>query len=166
MGSCYGSHTSSARVARCVVSQYTRVPIYFSMAKSFPRPTQFAVRVAKSGAGFGLFAAEDIPAKRFIIEYWGKLVSDEVANRVAGRYLFDLGNGKTILGGTRKNIARYINHACKPNAEARAYGNRIQIYSKKRINAGEEIAFNYGKEYFHAYIKPRGCMCQTCVKKK
>ncbi len=128
------------------------------------RSAPFALRVAKSGAGFGLFAAQDIPANRFIIEYWGELVLDEVADRVAGRYLFGIGNGKTILGATRKNIARYINHACRPNAEARAYGNHIHIYSKKRIKEGDEITYNYGKEYFDAYIKPQGCCCRTCVK--
>jgi SET domain-containing protein len=114
----------------------------------------------------GLFAAEPIPKGRFIIEYWGKIANDEVTNRTGGRYLFDLGNGKTILGSTRKNIARYVNHACRPNAEARQYGNRIHIYSKKRVEAGEEITYHYGKEYFDAYIKPHGCVCKTCAKKK
>lgn len=132
----------------------------------FSRPPAFLLRVGKSVAGMGLFAAEPIPKGRFIIEYWGKIANDEVSNRVAGRYLFDLSNGKTILGGTRKNIARYVNHACRPNAEARQYGNRIHIYSKKRIEAGQEITYNYGKEYFNAYIKPHGCACATCTKKK
>lgn len=136
------------------------------MPNPFPRPTAFLLHVRRSAAGFGLFAAEDIPPKRFIIEYWGKLVPDEIANKVAGRYLFDLGNGKTILGATRKNIARYVNHACRPNSEARGYGNRILIYSKKPIKAGEEITYNYGKEYVDAYIKPHGCLCKTCQRKR
>lgn len=129
----------------------------------FPRPPQFSLRVGKSANGFGLFATEEIPTGRFIIEYWGTLVSDEVADKVAGRYLFDLENGNTILGGTRKNIARYINHACRPNAEARAVGNRLYLFSKKRITAGDEITFDYGKDYFNSFIKPHGCLCKTCV---
>ena len=131
-----------------------------------PRPQKFTVRIGKSSAGLGLFAKEEIPPNRFVIEYWGKLVLDKVADTVSGRYLFGLGNGKTILGGTRKNIARYINHACRPNAEARTYGNRIYIYSKKRINAGDEITYSYGKEYTDAFIKPYGCLCKTCTKRK
>ena len=130
-----------------------------------PRPPQFRLRVGKSANGFGLFAQEEIPAGRFVIEYWGKLVPDEVADKVAGRYLFDLENGNTILGGTRKNIARYINHACRPNAEARAVGNRLFIFSTKRIKAGEEIGYNYGKDYFKTFIKPNGCRCKTCMKR-
>ncbi len=134
------------------------------MAFPSPRPPQFALRVGKSSAGFGIFAKEEIPKGRFIIEYYGTVVPDSVADKVAGRYLFDLENGKTILGSTRKNIARYINHACKPNAEARQAGNRIFIFSTKRIKAGEEIAYNYGKDYFTRIIQPEGCRCASCFK--
>lgn len=130
-----------------------------------PRPTIFDVRVRRSHAGFGLFANEEIPKGRFIIEYWGELVPSEVADNVGGRYLFDLENGKTVLGGTRKNIARYVNHACRPNAEVRFAKNRIYIYSTKRIKPGDEITYDYGEEYFDEYIKPRGCICRTCKKR-
>ncbi len=131
-----------------------------------PRPPTYAFRVGRSSSGFGIFVLEEIPARRFIIEYWGKLVRSEIADTVGGRYLFDLENGFTVLGGTRKNIARYINHACRPNAEVRFEKNRIFIYSTKRIKAGEEITYDYGKEYFNMFIKPHGCRCKTCVKRR
>ena len=135
------------------------------MPHPFPRPPVFSLRVGKSASGFGLFATEEIPAKRFIIEYWGKLVRSEVADTVGGRYLFDLENGKTVLGGTRKNIARYANYACRPNAEVRISKNRIFLYSTKRIKAGDEVTYDYGKEYVDTYIKPHGCLCKTCLKR-
>lgn len=113
-----------------------------------------------------MYAEEDIPAKRFLMEYWGTLVASTVADTIGGRYLFDLENGKTILGGTRKNHARYINHACYPNAEVRIAKNRVYIYSTKRIKAGDQISYDYGKEYFEFYIKPRGCLCRTCVTRR
>ena len=131
-----------------------------------PRPQLFPLRVGRSASGLGMFAVEEIPKKKFLIEYWGKLVSSDTADRVGGLYLFDLENGKAVLGATRKNKARYINHACRPNAEVRFVKNRIYIYSTKRIKAGEEITYDYGKEYFNDYIKPYGCRCKTCVKKK
>lgn len=131
-----------------------------------PRPPLFPLRVGRSATGFGLFATEDIPARRFLIEYWGKLVPSEVADKVGGRYLFDLENGKAILGATRKNTARYINHACKPNAEVRIVKDRIYIFSTKRIKAGEEVTYDYGKDYFDTFIKPFGCLCLTCVKRR
>lgn len=153
---------SDYRVYLCPV-----FPTFFQiMPYPFPRPQKFQVRVGRSAAGFGLFAAEEIPANRFILEYWGKVVPNKIADKVAGRYLFDLENGKTILGSTRKNSARYVNHACRPNAETRGTKDRIYIYSTKRIKAGEEITYDYGKEYFNAIIKPEGCICKTCVKRE
>ena len=136
------------------------------MPHPLPRPPIFSLRVGKSAAGFGIFAVEEIPAGRFILEYWGELVTSDVADKVGGRYLFDLENGNAILGETRKNIARYVNHACRPNAETRTVGNRIYIFSTKRIKAGEEVTYNYGKDYFTRIITPQKCICKTCVKKR
>jgi len=42
----------------------------------------------------------------------------EETRRDRDKYLFELNNRWTIDGSVRKNIARYINHACKPNAES------------------------------------------------
>lgn len=134
-----------------------------AMHYPIPRPPRYELRIGRGSSGFGIFAVEEIPKHRFIIEYWGKLVRSDIADKVAGRYLFDLENGKTVLGGTRKNIARYINHACRPNAEVRFVKNRIYIYSSKRIKVGEEITYDYGKEYFDTFIKPRGCHCKRCM---
>ncbi len=136
------------------------------MAYPKPRPPQFKLDVKRSSAGLGLFAGEDIPKGRFIIEYWGPIVSDDEAQEVGGKYLWELGNGKTILGATRKNTARYVNHFCRPNAEARVVGNRVFIFSTKKIKAGEEIGYDYGKEYFDYYIKPHGCKCPWHRKKQ
>lgn len=130
-----------------------------------PRPVKYKLKVKRGTSGLGIFALEDIPKNKFIIEYWGKIMSDEAAQYVGGRYLFELGNGKTVAGANKKNIARYINHACKPNAEVRIVGNKIFIYSTKKIKAGEEITYDYDTEYFEYYIKPHGCRCKTCQKK-
>lgn len=134
------------------------------MASPRPRPPQFDLKVKRSLTGFGLFAAEDIPKNRFIAEYWGPIVPDEEADRVGGKYLFELGNGKSILGGGRKNIARYANHGCRPNAETRQVGNRVYLFSRKRIKAGEEIAYDYGKDYYEGIIEPMGCKCSYHLK--
>ncbi len=136
------------------------------MKYPFPRPETFAVRVKKSATGHGLFAVEKIPAKRFIIEYWGKLVTDDEAEKIGGRYLFELENGFTIVGTTHANKARYANHSCKPNAEVHITGNRVFLFSLAPILPGEEIVYDYGKEYFNAFIKPKGCLCPPCTKKR
>jgi uncharacterized protein len=130
-----------------------------------PRASRYKLVVRRGLSGLGMFALEDIPKGKFLIEYWGKLIPDAEAQTIGGRYLFELENGKTIAGGTKKNLARYINHSCKPNAEVEIRGNKVYIYSRKKIKLGEEITYDYGKEYFDYYIKPHGCRCVGCKQK-
>lgn len=127
-----------------------------------PRPPTYKLEVHRSSSGLGLFAGENIPKGCFVVEYWGKIVLDAVSDKVGGRYLFDLDNGYTILGSTRKNIARYANHGCNPNCETRIVGDRVFISSIRPITAGEPITYDYGQEYFDAFIKPYGCRCEHC----
>ena len=129
------------------------------MQSSSHRKNPFALAVRRSAAGLGVFAEENIPKRRFVLEYWGDVVTDDEANRLGGKYLFSLGNGKTINGTMRKNVARYVNHSCRPNCEVRVVGNKVFISAKRRISAGEELNYDYGKEYFNFFIAPHGCRC-------
>ena len=43
---------------------------------------------------------------------------------------------------------------------------RIRIKTIKNIAAGDEITYDYGKDYFNAYIKPHGCRCDKCREKR
>lgn len=121
--------------------------------------------VKRSRTGLGLFAVEDIPAGKRIIEYVGPLVPNEEVERRRGRYFFGVNSKWTIDGSPRSNLARYINHSCKPNTDAFVTGRRVWLWSKRDIKAGEELTCNYGKEYFDDYIKPVGCKCVKCLKK-
>jgi SET domain-containing protein len=87
---------------------------------------------------------------------------------VENKYLFQITNRWTIDGSVRKNIARYINHSCKPNAESdvRKKMRRVDIRAVKDIAPGEEINYDYGTEYFKEYLKPIGCKCDACEKKR
>jgi SET domain-containing protein len=126
------------------------------------------VSVKRSSAGLGLFAGEAIEKGQLIIEYTGERISEDEANRRGGRYLFQVTDELVIDGTDRKNTARYINHACKPNSEAEhdEDDDRIYIRAKKRIKEGEEITYHYGKEYFNDIIGKEGCRCATCMAKK
>jgi hypothetical protein len=122
--------------------------------------------VKRTGTGLGLFAAADIPAGRRIIEYTGLLVTnDEVERRKHGKYFFGVDAKFSIDGSPRTNLARYINHSCRPNAAAyvSARSRRIWVWSKRTIRAGEEITFDYGQEYFDDHIRPAGCKCVKCA---
>lgn len=134
------------------------------MAKSKYTPGNFALRVRRSATGKGLFAEEEIPKGTCIIEYTGKPISEEEAIRDAGKYFFEVAKGKTIDGNIPSNTARYINHSCRPNCEADGRKGRMFIFSKRRIKAGEELAYDYGKDYFDKHIAPKGCRCPKCAK--
>ena len=122
------------------------------------------VQVKRSNAGLGLFAGEDIKKSDFVIEYTGEWIQDEEANRRGGKYLFIYDEEWVVDGRGRKNSARYLNHSCRPNCEteidedARA----IYIYAIKNIKAGDELTYDYGKDYWKRIIKPHGCRCGKC----
>lgn len=115
--------------------------------------------VKKSIAGLGLFATEPIKKGSFIIEYFGPLLNDDEVQKKGGKYLFALGKTWTIDGTSRKNIARYINHSCvRTNCEPIQYAMHIKIRATRNIKPGEELYYDYGKEYFDDIIKGH-CQC-------
>jgi uncharacterized protein len=123
-------------------------------------------RVGRSRTGLGLFAVEPIKKGSFIAEYWGKLISTKTADDRNSKYLFEINTRWTVDGGDRRNIARYINHSCKPNAQTYIVKHAIKIRALKTIKPGDEITYNYGRNYFDTFIKPIGCKCAACTKKK
>jgi len=126
------------------------------------------ILVKRSTAGLGLFANVSYKKGDEIIEYTGERITTEEGNRRGGRYLFELNAQWMIDGKDRSNIARYINHSCRPNAypELSEDETQVHIYAKKNIQPGEEITYHYGPQYFKTLIKPIGCRCQKCTTKK
>ena len=125
--------------------------------------TRHSLIVKRTSSGLGLFAIEPIAAKQRIIEYLGTIITNDEADRKGGKYLFALDDKRTIDGSLRSNLARYINHSCRPNAESIVARGHIWIWSKKLIRAGEQITINYGRTYFEEHIKPQSCKCNKCA---
>jgi hypothetical protein len=123
----------------------------------------FSLRVGRAQTGKGLFTNEAIPKNAFIIEYIGKEVKKADQEGIGGKYLFETGRGLMIDGNIKENIARYINHSCRPNCEADGPRGKVYIRSLKAIKAGEELTYDYGKEYFDEHLKLQGCRCQKCT---
>jgi len=127
-------------------------------------------RIGRSKTGLGLFATRPIKKGTKIIRYFGPILDSrkKEEDAIENKYLFELNNRWTIDGSVRKNIARYINHACKPNAESdvRPRKRKVFIRAIKNIEPGEEISYDYGTDYFKAYLKPIGCKCAACEKKR
>ncbi len=128
-------------------------------------------RVGRASAGLGLFAVRPIKRRDYIVTYSGPWISTEeaeVLERRNVRYLFEVTSQWTINGGSRRNLGRYANHSCRPNAEAvRRQGKRqLVLLALRKIAPGEEITYDYGKDYFNLFIKPKGCRCAACVAKR
>jgi SET domain-containing protein len=125
----------------------------------------FKTTVKKSKTGKGLFATEDIPKGKCIIEYIGTVVPEKELENKNSKYYFEVGRGITINGNVPWNKAKYINHSCKPNCEADGPRGHVFITSLKKIKAGEELTYDYGEEYFDEHLKPIGCKCISCLAK-
>ena len=117
------------------------------------------VRVGLSSAGLGLFAVRPYKKGERIIEYVGCSLRTAEQYSSRSKYLFEVNSRKTIDGAMRSNIARYINHSCKPNCEPEIVRGRVFIDAIKSIKAGEEFVYDYGDEYFNEHIRPYGCRC-------
>lgn len=122
-------------------------------------------RVGRSATGLGLFAATPIMKNSDIVEYTGPRIPTKEAQaldrRRANKYLFEIDRRWTIDGSPRGNVARYVNHACDPNAEAVLKGDRMVYRALERIPPGAEITIDYGDEHVALYFKS-GCRCESC----
>jgi hypothetical protein len=124
-------------------------------------------RVGRSRTGLGVFATKPIRKGTYIVEYLGPLLTNKQCDEIPdNRYLFEVNARWTIDGSPRSNVARYINHSCRPNADPIIRDRRIRIKAIKNIEAGAEINYDYGKDHFNAYIKPHGCQCDKCREKR
>ena len=85
-------------------------------------------RVGRSRTGLGVFATEPIKKGTFIVDYTGPLLTNKECDAIPdNRYLFEVNARWTIDGSPRSNVARYINHSCRPNADPIIRDRRIRI---------------------------------------
>ena len=118
----------------------------------------------------GLCAARDIKKGEKIIEYIGKKITNEKAEKDSKygydvTYLFTL-NKKYLLDGDFKfNTARLVNHSCDPNCEVLDTSKtKIWISPMRNIKKNEELSYDYGFSYDSNY-KDHKCKCgsKNCV---
>jgi uncharacterized protein len=128
-----------------------------------PRKPPF--RIGRARTGLGLFATTPIKKRALIVEYKGRKLTTKQADEVeerGGRYLYEINSRWTIDGATRRNLGRYANHSCRPNAESHRIGHRVFLRAIKAIKPGDEITYDYGDDYFRNVITRRGCKCVKC----
>ena len=117
--------------------------------------------VRRASAGRGLFATITFKRNEKIIEYVGKEIPFESARNT--KYLIEVDDTTVIDGSCHTNKARYINHSCKPNAQAYIVDRKVFIHAKRRIAPGEEITIDYGEDYWNEHIASKGCRCAPCA---
>lgn len=126
----------------------------------------FNFRVGRSRIqGRGLFASAGLPARRKLGELGGELITEREARRRArGRasvMIVEFGDG-TALDATRTGSPfRFVNHSCEPNAYMRLYRGRVEFYSLRAIEAGEELTCNYGETHHDGRLACR-CGSRRC----
>jgi len=104
-------------------------------------------------SGWGVYAVEPIVKDTRIVEYKGQLVRQAEAWRREQRYLqrhriwiFNIDERWARDAAFGGNIARYVNHACRPNCYVEIDGRAIWIVSSRRIRAGEELTYDYNTD--------------------
>ena len=101
-------------------------------------------------AGWGVYATQDIPKNKRIIDYAGELIRNKDSTPREVRYLKQgciwvyrvnrVWSRDAAVGG---NIARFINHSCAPNCWTEIVDKTIWIRASRRIEPGEELTYDY-----------------------
>jgi len=105
--------------------------------------------------GYGVFALETINKNKRIIDYAGELISNRQSERREDKYLakgciwvFRVNRNWSRDANVDGNIARFINHSCKPNCWIEVGGKTrtIWVRAAKRIRKGQELTYDYNTE--------------------
>ena len=114
---------------------------------------------------WGVYAAENIPQRRKVIEYTGERISrretkrrSEVQDRLI--YLFTLDNYWVLDGSVGGSGAEYINHCCDPNIITVIRNGRILYMSRRAIRKGEELTVDY---HFGKDVEDVPCRCGSAL---
>jgi SET domain-containing protein len=100
--------------------------------------------------GYGVFAKEPINKNTRIVDYAGELVRNSECGAREEQYLaegciwiFRINRTWSRDAAVGGNVARFINHACRPNCWFEIADKTIWIRASRRIRAGEELTYDY-----------------------
>ncbi|HWN94275.1 MAG TPA: SET domain-containing protein-lysine N-methyltransferase [Methylomirabilota bacterium] len=116
--------------------------------------------------GTGVFARANISGEMRIIEYLGERLNKEESERrrkEGNFFVFIVTDEFDLDGLVDWNPARFINHSCGPNCEAREEDGHIWVYALRDIRAGEELTFNYGYDLQDYEDHPCRCGAPECI---
>jgi SET domain-containing protein len=115
--------------------------------------------------GTGAFALEHIPARKKLGNLGGEVISLREARKRAAKTtrvaMVEFGDGRALDASVNANELRYINHSCKPNTYMRVAHSRVEFYTLRDINKGEELTCNYGETHHDGKLRCR-CGAKGC----
>jgi uncharacterized protein len=113
---------------------------------------------------WGVFSTTGIPKNKRIIHYAGEKISNQESLKRERRYIrnghiwcFKLTNRTVIDAGVGGNVARFINHSCRPNCYIDIKQGVIWIRAARSIRRGEELTYDYntdGDGLIHCRCRP------------
>src|SRR6202789_3190920 len=114
---------------------------------------------------WGVYAAEDIPARRKVIEYTGERINRRETKRRCDEqdriiYLFTLDSYWTLDGSVGGSGAEYFNHCCDPNIVVIIRQGHILYMSRRAIRKGEELTVDY---HFAKNVDKVPCKCGAAI---
>ncbi|MEE9913136.1 MAG: SET domain-containing protein-lysine N-methyltransferase [Deltaproteobacteria bacterium] len=121
-----------------------------SKVKSSARGRRTQVR--ESGVhGKGVYAVRPIKEGDTVLEYKGEIITWRKAQarhphdpgQPNHTFYFHLDDGHVIDARYNGNTAKWINHSCAPNLEARQDGSRVFLEALRDIDPGEELFYDY-----------------------
>src|SRR5215212_5846603 len=117
-------------------------------------------------SGWGVYALEPINKNRRIVTYEGELINHKESYKREVKYLkkleiwcFTVNNRWVRDANVNGNVARFLNHACRPNCYTQVIGRDIWIRAGRNIEAGEELTYDYytdGEKIIQCKCRP-GC---------
>jgi SET domain-containing protein len=128
---------------------------------------KFDVFVRKSEIdGHGVFAAEMIPARLKIGEIRGEAITCAEGRRRAASLqrimIVEISPRTAIDASKSTDPMRFTNHSCQANARLAIIAGRIEFYSLRAIEPGEEITVNYGATHHEGKL-PCRCGAPNCI---
>jgi SET domain-containing protein len=128
---------------------------------------QYRLKIRRSPVHrFGVFAADRIPRGRKVIEYKGQRISRRAIIKRARRmsraarmkliYFARIDPYWMLDGAVGGSGAQYINHSCEPNVRAWRSLEHIVLFSRRTIQKGEELTWDYR---YSKKSEPVSCRC-------
>ena len=103
--------------------------------------------------GWGVYATQAISKNTRIIDYAGEKISNQESLKRELRYIknnhiwcFKLTNRTVIDAGVGGNVARFVNHSCRPNCYIEIKKGVIWIRAARTIRKGEELCYDYNTD--------------------